>query len=148
MAKKKQNRKPRITPQDALLRILQEHVAALQAVKDIADTDGLGDDPAKSEHAYRLVCQAIANATGQPCTGLLGTIEPATLDRSGGTRLLNQERSATRLRDDAVEAIARKDLGIDSLESRKSDDLDFNEHAVWEIRKALNAAYAAGKAAR
>ena len=148
MAKKKQNHKPRTTPQDALLRILQEHVAALQAVKDIADTDGLGDDPAKSEHAYRLVCQAIANATGQPCTGLLGTIEPAALDKTGATRLRNHQRSATQLRDDAVEAIARKELSLETLDARNSDSLDFHEHGVWELRRALNAAYAAGKAAR
>jgi hypothetical protein len=49
---------------------------ALAAVKEIADTDGLGDDDTKSEKAYRLVCQGIADATGKPCAGLLGTFSP------------------------------------------------------------------------
>lgn len=39
-------------------------------------------------------------------------------------------------------------LGLETLETRKSDSLDFHDMAVWEIKAALEAAYAAGKAAR
>ena len=49
---------------------------ALVAVKQIADADGLGDDDATSEPAYRLLCQAVADATNAPCTGFLGTFQP------------------------------------------------------------------------
>ena len=43
--------------------------------------------------------------------------------------------------------IAQKHLGIETLETRRSDSLDFHDVAVWAIRSALEAAYAAGAAA-
>lgn len=43
--------------------------------------------------------------------------------------------------------IAMKHFFIDTLETRNSDSLDFHEVAVWAIRSALEAAYAAGAAA-
>jgi hypothetical protein len=43
---------------------------------------------------------------------------------------------------------AANHLGLDSLETRNSDSLDFSEHAVWQIKTALEAAYRAGYAAR
>ena len=39
---------------------------------------------------------------------------------------------------------ARTYLGISTLESRLSDDLDFHVVAVWQISAALHAAFAAG----
>jgi len=36
-------------------------------------------------------------------------------------------------------------LGIETLEARKSDDLDFHDLAVWSIEKALKVAYEAGR---
>ena len=36
---------------------------------------------------------------------------------------------------------------IETLETRNSDSLDFHDVAVWAIRSALEAAYAAGAAA-
>ena len=42
--------------------------------------------------------------------------------------------------------IAQNKLGIETLETRKSDSLDFHDVAVWAIRSALEAAYAAGQA--
>ena len=44
----------------------------------------------------------------------------------------------------AAKRIALKKLGLETLEQRYSDELDFHEHAVWTIRAALEAAYAAG----
>lgn len=42
--------------------------------------------------------------------------------------------------------IAMKHFFIDTLETRNSDSLDFHDVAVWAIRSALEAAYAAGAA--
>ena len=42
--------------------------------------------------------------------------------------------------------IARKVLKMETLEARNADSLDFQEHAVWKIREALEAAYQAGAA--
>ncbi len=43
--------------------------------------------------------------------------------------------------------IAKQHFNIDTLETRKSDSLDFHDVAVWCVRDALEAAYEAGKAA-
>lgn len=41
--------------------------------------------------------------------------------------------------------IAKQTLGMETLETRKSDSLDFYELSVWQIRKALEEAFKAGK---
>lgn len=40
--------------------------------------------------------------------------------------------------------IAQNKLGIETLETRQSDRLDFHDVAVWCIRDALEAAFKAG----
>jgi hypothetical protein len=40
--------------------------------------------------------------------------------------------------------IAQTQLGIESLETRQSDSLDFHDVAVWCLRDALEAAFNAG----
>jgi hypothetical protein len=40
--------------------------------------------------------------------------------------------------------IAREHLGIETLEERKSDRLDFHNVSVWGVERALSAAYQAG----
>ncbi|WAC72373.1 hypothetical protein OU995_22880 [Roseateles sp. SL47] len=40
--------------------------------------------------------------------------------------------------------IAQKYLGIETLETRRSDSLDFHDTAVWCIKDALEAAFKAG----
>ncbi|MFP6559341.1 hypothetical protein WJ542_13640 [Paraburkholderia sp. B3] len=42
--------------------------------------------------------------------------------------------------------IAAKFLGLETLETRRSDRLDFHDTAVWCIREALEAAWLAGAA--
>ncbi len=42
--------------------------------------------------------------------------------------------------------IARRMLNVDTLETRKMDSLDFHDVAVWQLKKALEAAYRAGAA--
>lgn len=48
--------------------------------------------------------------------------------------------------DALFESIARQHLRIETLETRKSDSLDFHEVAVWGVKDALLAAYEAGRA--
>ena len=40
--------------------------------------------------------------------------------------------------------IAQNKLGIETLETRRSDSLDFHDVAVWSVRDALEAAFKAG----
>lgn len=46
--------------------------------------------------------------------------------------------------DQTIAAIAAEKLGINTLETRSSDALDFHELAAWQIKEALEAAYRAG----
>ena len=46
--------------------------------------------------------------------------------------------------DTILTLIAQKHLGLDTLETRHADNLDFNDTAVWCIRDALEAAFKAG----
>ena len=48
--------------------------------------------------------------------------------------------------DACLEQIARTTLGLETLETRRSDSLDFHDLAVWQIKQALQAAYEAGRA--
>ena len=40
--------------------------------------------------------------------------------------------------------IAQQHLDVETLETRRSDRLDFHDLAVWSIKAALEAAYQAG----
>lgn len=44
-------------------------------------------------------------------------------------------------------AIATEKLDIDTLETRNSDSLDFQDVAIWSAKAAFEAAYRAGLAA-
>ncbi|WP_423236991.1 DUF6900 domain-containing protein [Burkholderia multivorans] len=46
-----------------------------------------------------------------------------------------------------IAEIARTTPGIETLETRYADRLDFHDTAVWSIKAALEAAYLAGAAA-
>ena len=46
--------------------------------------------------------------------------------------------------DTILTQIAQKHLGIDTLETRRSDRLDFHDTAVWCLKDALEAAFQAG----
>lgn len=46
--------------------------------------------------------------------------------------------------DQLLTRIAQQHLRIDTLETRKSDGLDFHDVAVWCLRDALEAAFNAG----
>jgi len=49
-------------------------------------------------------------------------------------------------RDNTLNTIAREALGLETLETRKSDSLDFHDIAVWCVKDALERAYEAGRA--
>ena len=51
----------------------------------------------------------------------------------------------TTLRDATLLEIAKRELGCDTLETRRSDSLDFSDQAVWCLKAALEAAYEAGR---
>ena len=51
----------------------------------------------------------------------------------------------SKTRDTIINRIAREALGLETLEARKMDSLDFHEHAVWAIQDALERAYEAGR---
>src|ERR1700728_800168 len=46
--------------------------------------------------------------------------------------------------DELLKAIACEHLGIETLETRNSDTLDFHDVSVWGVKNALQAAYQAG----
>lgn len=46
-----------------------------------------------------------------------------------------------------LDHIAQTILGLETLDTRNSDRLDFHELAVWNIKAALQAAYEAGQQA-
>jgi hypothetical protein len=45
---------------------------------------------------------------------------------------------------DILTKIAKEHLRLETLETRKSDSLDFHDISVWSIKSALEAAYKAG----
>jgi hypothetical protein len=47
--------------------------------------------------------------------------------------------------DGVVEDIAKKVLGVKTLRTRNSDELDFYDLAVWKIKDALVKAFEAGQ---
>lgn len=49
--------------------------------------------------------------------------------------------------DQILHDIAQKHLALETLETRFGDSEDFSDQAVWSIKAALEAAYAAGAAA-
>ncbi|QNN25122.1 hypothetical protein HED60_23535 [Planctomycetales bacterium ZRK34] len=48
-------------------------------------------------------------------------------------------------KDATIQNIARDLLGLETLEARRRDSLDFHELSVWQIREALEAAFEAGR---
>jgi hypothetical protein len=47
-----------------------------------------------------------------------------------------------------LKEIARDMLGIETLETRDSDSLDFHGISVWSLRAALQAAYELGRSSK
>ena len=58
-----------------------------------------------------------------------------------------RDRAIAKARAQECERIAREILRIVTLETRRSDSLDFHDLAVWQVKAALEAAYSAGQKA-
>ena len=56
-------------------------------------------------------------------------------------------RNTAKTLDALLTQIAQEHLFIETLETRKSDSLDFHDVSVWGVKEALIAAYQAGLAA-
>ncbi len=50
-----------------------------------------------------------------------------------------------RTKDEQLGIIAKKYFDIETLETRRSDCLDFHDVAVWQIKEVLGAAYKLGR---
>ncbi len=50
--------------------------------------------------------------------------------------------------DQLLIGIAKKHLSLETLETKKSDSLDFHDITVWAIKDALQEAYEAGLSAK
>ena len=48
-------------------------------------------------------------------------------------------------RDKELEKIAQDTVWVDTLETRKSDSLDFYDISVWQLKEALQRAYELGR---
>ena len=57
------------------------------------------------------------------------------------------EAAATAATQALLQEIAARHLFLETLDTRNADSLDFHDVAVWSIRAALEAAFAAGQAA-
>jgi hypothetical protein len=53
----------------------------------------------------------------------------------------------SKARDTAINRIAREVLGLETLEARNMDSLDFHDLSVWSIKESLERAYEAGRKA-
>ena len=62
------------------------------------------------------------------------------------TATRNTRRNPAQTLDALLTRIAQEHLFIDTLETRKSDSLDFHDVSVWGVKEALLAAYQAGLA--
>lgn len=71
-----------------------------------------------------------------------------TTKQTQPSSLAQETAIETTVRLAAIHPIAREELGLETLDARHSDALDFHELAVWQIRQALLKAYAAGLARR
>jgi hypothetical protein len=75
-----------------------------------------------------------------------GAAKENAMKNSNDSKARSTNRTAKK-RDEAIEAIARNILEIETLAERKSDSLDFHEVSVWGLKDALLAAYELGLAA-
>jgi hypothetical protein len=57
---------------------------------------------------------------------------------------MSYSQAFKRSMENSILTIAKRHLLIETLETRKSDSLDFYDVAVWNIRDSLEAAYIAG----
>lgn len=110
------------------------HASLLLAIEsDIIDAVGL----ARAELASR----------GLDANGVWCGFDRAREIHLGSAAAEHAEPEADTAADRAAAEVARRVLHLNDLDTRNSDALDFHEIAVWQIKEALAAAFAAGRAA-
>jgi len=97
----------------------------------------------RRELAKPLVLQWIH--THNDCVALCPRQRYHVINPQGG----NKRTEATDMKklDKELTRIAKEHLDLETLETRRSDSLDFHDCSVWGIKAALEAAYKAGLAA-
>ncbi len=80
---------------------------------------------------------------GTPATETT-TMNAKTKAAKDGKKLATKIRGSRARRLAAAEAAAAKHLGLETLETRKRDSLDFHEIPVWAIREVIEFAFDAG----
>jgi hypothetical protein len=68
-------------------------------------------------------------------------MEPADDDED---QVIAEQQTACLQPDELLAAIASEHLSVPTLETRRSDSLDFHDVAVWQLKAALKAAFDAG----
>ena len=71
---------------------------------------------------------------------------PARNDK-GKTKMKTKQNTAKNT-NEAFEQIAKETLGISTLTAQLADRLDFHTIGVWQLKRALQAAYDLGKASK
>lgn len=81
-------------------------------------------------------------------------VEVEFCDENTGVRCWADMRDARKPKFDGrkrraiLDQIAKEELFLETLSTRKSDQLDFSDQAVWNIKKALELAFEAGRNSR
>src|SRR5579875_487057 len=81
-------------------------------------------------------------------TDIEAHIPMQTADDEEEQQGMTHQQTATPQPDQLFAAIAKEHLLIPTLETRRSDSLDFHDVAVWQVEAALKAAFDAGTKAR
>lgn len=92
-----------------------------------------------------ICCNAKPATENDLCLGCATELEALSVEEMAAEF---DRKAAEGQRDEAIKKIASFYLHLDTLETRSSDRLDFSSQAVWSLKTALEAAYAAGKAAK
>ena len=132
----------------------QRQTDALNKVRnDIANLNGWLDRELQKHEAQNVSWGTVSSLEHvrenlTETLAFLSGIEQAEITRRLDKMNKPDARETKTTPQETILKIAKRDLGVETLEERKSDSLDFHELAVWEIKVALEAAYQAGRASK
>ena len=111
-------------------------------------TTSHGDYAEEAEAAQRAEAWPQAAALWRRAADVLrdnARHDQATFDLHAKYQAAAADCDAREQLDQILERIAQAELRIETLRERKSDSLDFHEISVWGLKRALKAAYDAGR---